>query len=140
VAALMEESRMRLSHLPLRVTTGEFILSQGLAKRGLEGQAAEGLHGMAASAIPPLAKMKRVTFGQALSTAEIALGVGLLLPFVSPVVVGAGLTAFGAGLVQLYLKTPGMREQESLRRTQDGMRWPRTCGSWVLGWPCSAMD
>jgi hypothetical protein len=91
---------MRLSHLPLRVTTGAFILNSGLSKRGLEGQAAEGLHGMAAGAIPPVA-MQPATFGQALSTAEIALGLGLLLPFVSPVVVGAGLTAFGVGLVQL---------------------------------------
>ena len=36
---------MRLSHLPLRVTTGAFILNSGLSKRGLEGRAAEGLPG-----------------------------------------------------------------------------------------------
>jgi hypothetical protein len=122
---------MRLSHLPLRVATGAFILNSGLAKRGLEGQAAEGLHGMAAGAIPPLGKLQPATFGQALSAAEIALGAGLLLPFVSPVVVGAGLTAFGAGLVQLYLKTPGMREPGSLKPTQDGLGLAKDV--WLVG-------
>jgi hypothetical protein len=125
------DAAMRLSHLPLRVTTGAFILNSGLSKRGLEGQAAEGLHGMAAGAIPPVARMQPTTFGQALSTAEIALGVGLLLPFVSPVVVGAGLTAFGAGLVQLYLKTPGMREPGSLKPTQDGIGLAKDV--WLVG-------
>ena len=111
---------MRLSHLPLRVTTGAFILNSGLGKRGLEGQAAEGLHGMAANAIPPVAKLSPATFGQALSRGEIALGAALLLPFVSPVVAGAGLTAFGAGLLQLYMRTPGMREEGSIKPTQAG--------------------
>jgi hypothetical protein len=125
------DATVRLSHLPLRVTTGAFILNSGLSKRGLEGQAVEGLHGMAAGAIPPVARMQPTTFGQALSTAEIALGVGLLLPFVPPVVVGAGLTAFGAGLVQLYLKTPGMREPGSLKPTQDGTGLAKDV--WLVG-------
>lgn len=122
---------MRASHLPLRAATGLFILNSGLQKRGLEGQAAEGLHGMAAGAFPPIAKMKPATFGQALSTAEVALGAALLVPFVSPVVVGAGLTAFGAGLVQLYLKTPGMREEGSIRPSQAGLGLAKDV--WLVG-------
>jgi len=122
---------MRLSHLPLRVTTGAFILNSGLSKRGLEGQAAEGLHGMAVGAFPPLGAVKPKTFASSLSTAEMALGAALLLPFVSPVVVGAGLAGFGAGLVQLYLKTPGLTEEGSVRPTQDGIGLAKDV--WLVG-------
>jgi len=122
---------MRLSHLPLRVTTGAFILNSGLNKRSLDGPSAEGLHGMASGAIPQVADMKPATFASALSKAEIALGVGLLLPFVSPVVVGAGLTALGAGLTQLYLKTPGMREPGSIKPTPDGIAMAKDV--WLAG-------
>jgi uncharacterized membrane protein YphA (DoxX/SURF4 family) len=111
---------MRLSHLPLRLTIGAFFINSGLGKRGLDGQAAEGVHGMAAGAIPPLQKLKPDTFAEVLSTSEIALGAALCAPFISPVLAGAGLTAFGAGLVQLYLKTPGLREPGSIRPTQAG--------------------
>ena len=34
---------MRLSHLPLRLTTGAFILNSGLSKRGLPDEAAAGI-------------------------------------------------------------------------------------------------
>jgi hypothetical protein len=122
---------MRLSHLPLRLTTGAFVLNSGLGKRGLEGQAAEGMHAMAANAIPQVRNMNPTTFGQTLSTAEIALGSALLLPFVSPVVAGAALTGFGAGLVQLYLKTPGMRQEGSLAPSQEGTALAKDV--WLLG-------
>lgn len=111
---------MKLSHLPLRVTTGAFILNSGLAKKDLEGQAAEGVHGMATAALPQLAKMEPDAFAKLLSRGEIALGAALLLPFVPSALVGAAMTAFGAGLVQLYLNTPGMREEGSFRPTMQG--------------------
>lgn len=122
---------MRLSHLPLRVATGAYILNAGLGKRGIEGQAAEGLHAMAVGAIPPLERMNPTTFGRTLSTAEIGLGTALLLPFVSPFKAGVGLTAFGAGLVRLYLKTPGMRQEGSLKPTQPGNVLAKDV--WLLG-------
>lgn len=122
---------MRLSHLPLRVTTGAFILNSGLSKRGLPEEAAGGLHGMASGAVPQLQSVPPKTFASGLSTAEMALGAALLLPFVSPVVAGAGLTAFGAGLVQLYLKTPGMREEGSIRPTPDGIGVAKDV--WLVG-------
>jgi hypothetical protein len=111
---------MKLSHLPLRITTGAFILNSGLSKRKLDPQSAQGLHAMAAGAIPPLAKLEPEQFGKLLANGEIALGAALLLPFVPPALAGIGLTVFGAGLVQLYLKTPGMREPGSLQPTQQG--------------------
>jgi hypothetical protein len=111
---------MKLSHLPLRITTGAFILNSGLSKRKLDPQSAKGLHAMAVGAIPPLSKLEPEQFGKLLANGEIALGAALLLPFVPPALAGIGLTAFGAGLLQLYLKTPGMREPGSLQPTQQG--------------------
>ncbi len=112
---------MRISHLPLRVTTGAFILNSGLSKRGLDGQAAEGVHGMAAGAFPQLSSVKPKTFASGLSTAEMALGAALLLPFVSPLKAGLALTAFSGGLLAMYRKTPGMTQADGIRPTPAGM-------------------
>jgi len=122
---------VRISHLPLRVTTGAFILNSGLGKRGLDGESAAGLQGMAVGAIPQLGKVAPTTFAKGLSTGEVALGAALLTPFVSPVLAGAGLTAFGAGLVQLYLKTPGMREEGTVKPTQAGTGLAKDI--WMVG-------
>ena len=65
---------MRLSHLPLRLTTGAFILNSGLSKRGLPEEAAAGIHGMAANSIPQFKSVPPKTFASALSTGEMALG------------------------------------------------------------------
>jgi DoxX len=122
---------MRLSHLPLRIATGAFILNSGLSKRELDPGAAKGMQAMAAGAIPQLGTMPPEQFGKLLSTAEIALGAALLLPIVPSALAGLGLTAFGAGLVQLYLKTPGMRQPGSIRPTQDGTAIAKDI--WLVG-------
>lgn len=122
---------MKLSHIPLRVAVGAFFLNSGLSKRGLEGQAAEGLHGMAAGALPVLKKIPANQFAPLVSGAEIAIGGALLAPFVSSRLAGAALTGFSAGLVQLYLKTPGMRQPGSLAPTQDGIGLAKDV--WLLG-------
>ena len=122
---------MKLSHIPLRVATGAYILNSGLSKQGLEGQAAEGVHAMAAGAIPGVNKIPADSFAQLLSGAEIALGGALLLPFVSSRIAGAALTGFSAGLIQLYLKTPGMRQAGSLKPTPDGIGLAKDV--WLLG-------
>jgi hypothetical protein len=122
---------MKLAHLPLRVATGAYILNSGMSKQGLEGQAAEGLHGMAVGAIPPLKKIPPEQFAKILSTGEIALGAALLIPFVPSALVGAALAGFSAGLVQLYLKTPGMRQPGSLKPTQEGIGLAKDV--WLVG-------
>ena len=122
---------MKVSHLPLRVSTGAFILNSGLGKRSLEGEAAQGMHGMAVGAIPQLGQLDPNRFARLLSRAEIALGAALLAPFVPSALAGLGLAAFGAGLVQLYLRTPGMREPGSLRPTQQGIGLAKDI--WMLG-------
>jgi hypothetical protein len=122
---------MKLVHLPLRVATGAYILNSGMSKQGLEGQAAEGLHGMASNAIPPLKRIPPEQFAKILSTGEIALGAALLIPFVPSALVGAALAGFSAGLVQLYLKTPGMRQPGSLKPTQEGIGLAKDV--WLVG-------
>ncbi|MEU2663560.1 hypothetical protein ACLQ20_14265 [Micromonospora sp. DT46] len=122
---------MRISHLPLRVSIGAFVLNSGMGKRSLEGEAAQGMHGMAVGAVPQLGKLDPDRFARLLSRAEIALGAALLAPFVPSALAGLGLAAFGAGLVQLYLRTPGMREAGSLRPTQQGIGLAKDV--WLLG-------
>jgi uncharacterized membrane protein YphA (DoxX/SURF4 family) len=122
---------MKLAHLPLRVATGAYILNSGMSKQGLEGQAAEGLHGMASDAIPPVNSIPPEQFAKILSTGEIALGAALLIPFVPSALVGAALAGFSAGLVQLYLKTPGMRQPGSLKPTQEGIGLAKDV--WLVG-------
>jgi hypothetical protein len=112
---------MKLSHVPLRLATGAFILNSGWSKRKLTAEAAEGLQGMAANAVPQVKMMNPKAFGRALSTGEIALGAALLTPFVPSTLAGAALTAFGGGLIQMYLHTPGMTEEGSrFRPSQQG--------------------
>ena len=122
---------MKLAHLPLRIATGAYILNSGLSKQGLEGQAAEGIHGMAANSIPALKEIPPEKFARILSNGEIALGAALLIPFVPSALVGAALAGFSAGLVQLYLKTPGMRQPGSIKPTQEGIGLAKDV--WLLG-------
>ncbi|MGN6523261.1 MAG: hypothetical protein ACTHMZ_08705 [Actinomycetes bacterium] len=115
---------MRLSHLPLRLATGAYILTSGMSKRGVDGEAAAGMQGMAANALPQLPQIKQLPpekFASYLSKGEMALGAALIVPFAPSVIAGAGLAAFGAGLVQLYLRTPGMRKPGSVAPTPEGI-------------------
>lgn len=115
-----EEPPLRLSHLPLRLTTGAFILNAGLSKRALTPEAATTLQDMARRAIPKVGGMSAPTFGKALSTGEMALGAALLNPFVSPTLAGAALVGFSGTLLRVWWVTPGMHEDGSPRPTQQG--------------------
>jgi hypothetical protein len=122
---------MRLSHLPLRLATGAFLLNSGYTKRGLDSESAAGLQTMAAVAVPQAAKMPPQQFGSMLSGGEMALGALLLAPFVSPLVAGAGLTAFGAASLQMYRKTPGFTESDGIRPTATGTPFAKDV--WMTG-------
>src|ERR1044072_3293315 len=116
--------------LPPRLITGAYFLKAGLSKRG--GDAAAGqLHGFASGTYPLLGKLDAKRFTGLLSTAEIALGTALVLPVVPAWLAGAGLTAFALGTLGLYLRTPGMREEGSLRPTQQGI--PLAKDAWMVG-------
>jgi uncharacterized membrane protein YphA (DoxX/SURF4 family) len=122
---------MRLRHLPGRLTTGVFIVNSGLSKRHADDNTAAALHGMAAVAYPFLHSIPPQRFVRLVSAGELALGTALLLPVVPNVVAGAALTAFSAGLLGLYLRSPGMREEGSLRPTQQGMSIAKDV--WMFG-------
>ena len=116
---------------PLRLATGAFVLNSGLSKRGAEGEAAAGMHGFATNAYPFLGRMEPKKFIQLLSTAEITVGAMLLFPLVPEGLAGITLTGFAAGLVGLYLKTPGMHLDGSLRPTEQGTALAKD--TWLLG-------
>lgn len=121
----------RLSHIPLRLSTGAYILDSGLKKRDADEETAKGLHGMAANAYPFLADMDPQEFVKNLSRAEIALGAALLWPLAPTWMVALGLAGFSGGLVGMYLKTPALREEDSVRPNQKGV--PIAKDIWMVG-------
>ena len=69
---------------------------------------------------PSWTKSRR-TFAKALSVGEVLIGTALLVPMVPASAAGLGLLGFGAGLLGLYARTPGMRRPGSPFPSQDGM-------------------
>lgn len=116
---------------PGRLVAGGFILNAGLNKRDADEETAARLHGVAAGTYPFLARMSPKDFTRLLSAAEIALGSALLLPVIPAGLAGAGLTAFSAGLLGLYARTPGMRKPGSPFPTQQGTALAKDV--WMLG-------
>jgi hypothetical protein len=121
----------RLHRLPLRLVTGAFILNSGLTKRSSHPAGAEQLHGFASGTYPFLKRMTPEQFAKALSTAEITLGSALLIPVIPAGLVGAALGVFSGGLLGLYLKTPGMRQDGTVRPTEQGI--PLAKDVWMAG-------
>ena len=113
--------RDTVRQLPVRLAAGSFILHSGLSKWGADEITAKQLEGFAAGAYPFLAKLNPQLFVKALSASELVIGTAVLLPFVPAGVAGVALTAFSAGLIGLYLRTPGMRQEGSLRPTEQGV-------------------
>ncbi|MDN4160177.1 hypothetical protein [Nocardioides abyssi] len=123
---------MHLTHVPLRVATGAFILNSGIGKLGADEGTAQFLHGAAASTYPGAFKdMKPTTFTKVLACSEIAVGAALLTPKVSATVAGGALTAFGAGLMGMYLKTPSMTLDDGIRPSQEGTAVAKDV--WLVG-------
>jgi len=95
-----------------------------------------GLRQMATGAYPFLGTMKPQDFARLLGAGEVAVGSALLLPVVPSGVAGALLTGFSGGLLGLYIKIPGMRQEGSLPRPARASRWPRTAGCWASASAC----
>jgi hypothetical protein len=117
--------------LPGRLAAGAFVLNTGLSKWSADEETAARLHGMAVGTYPFLARLKPRDFARLLSAGEIAVGSALLLPVVPAAVAGAALTAFSAGLIGLYARTPGMTREDGIRPTQQGT--PLAKDIWMLG-------
>lgn len=124
-------ARTQLHHIPVRLATGVFIANSGINKLRSGEEMAKGVHGMAAGTYPVLQEVDPVQFTKALGAAEVALGTALAVPVVPTSVAAAGLTAFAAGLLGLYARTPGMREGGSWRPSQDGTALAKDV--WLLG-------
>jgi hypothetical protein len=123
--------RVKLRHLPGRLTTGVFILNAGFGKLGSDAERAKRVHEMAANVYPALGNVDPETFTKLLGASEVALGGALILPIIPSRLAGLGLAAFSAGLMGLYLKTPGMREEGSIRPSQQGTALAKDI--WMLG-------
>ncbi|SDP57659.1 hypothetical protein SAMN04487981_12754 [Streptomyces sp. cf386] len=123
--------RCTARQLPLRLTVGAFFLNSGLSKRDADDATAERLHQFAAATYPFLGKFGAQKFVRLLSTGEIAVAAALLLPVIPAAVAGAALTAFSCGTLGLYLRTPGMRQEGSLRPTEQGIVLAKDV--WMLG-------
>lgn len=123
--------RSAARQLPLRLTVGAYFLNSGLSKRDADQATAEGLQQFATATYPFLGKLDAQKFARLLSTGEIAVAAALLLPVVPAAVAGAALTAFSCGTLGLYLRTPGMRQEGSLRPTEQGT--PLAKDIWILG-------
>jgi len=122
---------IKLRHVPGRVVAGALILNSGLNKRHAEEGTVAGLHGMATGTYPFFGKIPAPLFVKLLSTGEITLGAALLLPIVPTAPAALGLAAFSAGLVGLYLRTPGMRRDGSLSPSPEGLVLAKDV--WMLG-------
>jgi uncharacterized membrane protein YphA (DoxX/SURF4 family) len=121
----------RLRRIPLRLSTGAFILNAGIGKLSVDEERAEQLRSMASGTYPFLGKLSPVTFSRALAVSEVVLGSALLVPLVPTRLAGLGLSAFSAGLLGMYLKTPGLRHEGSLRPTDQGTALAKDV--WMLG-------
>ena len=122
---------MRMSHIPLRLTTGAFILNSGFGKRNLDKDSAAGLQAMAARVIPPVSRIKPEMFGKMLSYSEMTLGAALLAPFLPSRLVGVGLGIFSGSLLTMYLRTPGMTLEDGLRPSRQGTALAKDI--WMFG-------
>ena len=125
-------SRFKLRRVPLRAATGAFILSTGLDKWKGDEQTAAQLHGFASGTYPFVKQIDPPKFLKLLAAGEIAVGSALLLPVVPAAVAGAALVGFSAGLLGLYVKTPGMRRGRlDPRSTPEGLTISKDV--WMLG-------
>jgi hypothetical protein len=111
---------MKLSHIPLRVVSGAYILHAGLGKWKGDEVTAKAIHDMASGAYPVFESLPPTRFLKILAAGEIATGAALLAPMVSTAKAGAALTGFSGALLGLYAKTPGMRNPGSIWPSQKG--------------------
>ncbi len=122
---------MHPTHVPLRVATGAYILNSGINKLRAGEEEQEQMHGWASSVYPMFKDMKAGDFTKLLGYGEIGVGALLLLPTVPSAVAGGALAAFGAGLTGMYLKTPGMTEEDGIRPTTEGIGLAKDV--WLVG-------
>lgn len=116
---------------PARLLPGLFFINSGIGKAGADEETAKGLQAFAGT-VPFTDKFEPTTFAKLLSTSEIGIGSALALPFVPNRVAGAALTGFSAGLITMYLRTPGMTlDNSKIRPSENGLALAKDF--WLLG-------
>jgi hypothetical protein len=126
--------KFQLSHLPLRVATGAFILNSGLTKlRASDEETHKRIHGMAVTAYPQFEAMNPGLFTKALGAGEVVLGGALLAPMVGPGAAGLGLAGFSAALLGMYWRVPGMHQPGSVRPSQQGIPLAKDVWMFAIG-------
>ncbi|MDY7101886.1 MAG: hypothetical protein S0880_11925 [Actinomycetota bacterium] len=120
-----------MSLIPSRLAAGGFLLNSGLEKWKGDEQTAQALHGFATSVYPFLGSMGPARFLKLLAGAEIAIGTMVVVPFFPKRLAGWALTAFTGGLLGVYFRTPGMRQEDGIRPTQEGLSIAKDV--WLLG-------
>ena len=123
--------RTKVRHLPERVATGAYIMNEGIGKLDADEETVKQLHNFASETYPFVADMEPRTFVKALGIGEIILGGSLLAPFVPSWLAGAGLAGFSGGLLNIYLRTPGMHRRDSVRPTPEGRALAKDV--WMFG-------
>lgn len=118
-------------HLASRLATGAFVLHSGLQKLKADDETAAGVHGFATSAYPFLGDVEPRSFARWLAIGEVAVGAALLLPVVPDRVAGAALSGLAGGLLGLYAKAPGLRQDGSVWPTQQGIAVAKD--AWLAG-------
>ncbi|OUM40978.1 hypothetical protein [Arthrobacter sedimenti] len=121
----------QLSHIPLRLTTGAFILNSGLGKTNLDEGSAGYMQAMASKAFPQIGQLQAQQFGKALAASEIAIGSALLAPFIPSKLAGLALLAFSTGMMTMYFRTPELTQEDGIRPTQDGTSVAKDV--WLVG-------
>ena len=123
--------RTKPSHMPLRLTTGGYILNAGVDLLDGAAQGADEIHGTAVAAFPVLDSVDPQTVTTMLAASEITLGGALVTPLVPSRYVGAGLAMFAAGLLTMYMRTPRMHRPQSIRPTREGLGQAKD--AWMMG-------
>jgi len=127
--------RTRVANLPGRIAAGAFIVNAGVGILRSDAEAAGRVHAMAASAYPMFKEIDARRFAKMLGTSEVVIGGALLCPVVGDGLAGSALAGFAGGLLGLYVKTPGLRVEGSLRPSQQGVAVAKD--AWLLGMGCS---
>ncbi|HTZ08367.1 MAG TPA: hypothetical protein VMB72_04800 [Acidimicrobiales bacterium] len=122
---------MKLREVPLRCTTGAYILHAGWEKWHADEERAQALHAMATTAYPAVKRLPPTEFTRLLAAGEMATGSALLLPLVPTATAGLVLSAFAGGLLGLYARVPGMRREGSVWPTPQGTAVSKDV--WMLG-------
>ena len=115
---------------PLRLAFGAFFAHVALTHRNLDEKAAKGLHRFAQAGYPFLDKVSPDLFAKGMLTGETVVATTLLVPVLPPVIGATALTAFGSGLMGVYLRAPGMRRENSIRPSDIGMSMAKD--SWMV--------